>query len=434
MIALYNSTNGDGWNNKTGWKLAPLETDGFGAYGSEGSWYGVTVQNGTVTTLTLESNNLSGPLPSSMGDLSNLQSLQFYGNPLITGPLPNSMANLSKLQMVHLSNSQLNGPLPAWLESLPLTNLVLYNNRFTGPIPAEIGNLTNIFELGLSSNMLTGEIPATFSNMTHLGSLNLAYNGLYTCNSELKDFLDNKQAGWDTTQTIAPANVVATVVNSTTINLTWDAITYTSNTGGYRILVGTAPGGPYTFFQQTADKSTISLPVTGLNPGTPYYFVIQTRTNANDNNPNIVDSEYSSEVTATTIVEETVSAPTTPTGPVSGSISTSYDYSTNGATSSLGHSIQYNFDWDDGSDSGWLAVGTTEASHSWAAAGTYDVRAMARCAEHTAVESLWSATLAVVITGGSVAGNYNSPAQYKVLPEVIWASATGGGTWMSACR
>ncbi|MDD8012867.1 MAG: M6 family metalloprotease domain-containing protein, partial [Acidobacteriota bacterium] len=26
---------------------------------------------------------------------------------------------------------------------------------------------------------------------------------------------------------------------------------------------------------------------------------------------------------------------------------------------------------------------------------------------------------------------YNSPAQYKVLPEVIWAQATGGGTWIS---
>ena len=41
------------------------------------------------------------------------------------------------------------------------------------------------------------------------------------------------------TQTIAPTNVVATVVNTTTINLTWAAITILINTGGYRILVGT---------------------------------------------------------------------------------------------------------------------------------------------------------------------------------------------------
>ncbi|MCU0276638.1 MAG: S8 family serine peptidase, partial [Acidobacteria bacterium] len=127
---------------------------------------------------------------------------------------------------------------------------------------------------------------------------------------------------------------------------------------------------------------------------------------------------------------ETVSAPTTPTGPASGVISTSYDYSTGGSTSNLGHSVQYKFDWDDGTDSGWLAVGTTTASHSWAAAGTYDVRAMARCADHTAIESLWSTTLAVIISDPPTS-QYNSPTQYKVLPEVIWASATGGGTWMS---
>ena len=29
LIALYNSTNGDGWTDKSGWKTPPLDTDGF---------------------------------------------------------------------------------------------------------------------------------------------------------------------------------------------------------------------------------------------------------------------------------------------------------------------------------------------------------------------------------------------------------------------
>ncbi|MBU4306987.1 MAG: hypothetical protein KKB32_04040, partial [Acidobacteria bacterium] len=128
---------------------------------------------------------------------------------------------------------------------------------------------------------------------------------------------------------------------------------------------------------------------------------------------------------------ETVSAPSTPSGPTTGTISTSYDFSTGGSTSNLEHALQYKFDWDDGTDSGWLAVGTTTASHSWAVNGTYDVRAMARCADHPTVESIWSATLAVIISDGVTTGPYNSPAQYKVLPEVIWSAATGGGTWIS---
>ena len=128
---------------------------------------------------------------------------------------------------------------------------------------------------------------------------------------------------------------------------------------------------------------------------------------------------------------ETVSTPNTPSGSSSGGIGVSLDFTTGGSTSSLGHDIQYLFDWDDGSDSGWLAVGTTQASHSWAAAGTYNIRAMARCATHTTIESAWSGTRAVTISDGTTSTYYNSPAQYKVLPEVIWAPASGGGTWMS---
>ncbi len=128
---------------------------------------------------------------------------------------------------------------------------------------------------------------------------------------------------------------------------------------------------------------------------------------------------------------ETVSAPYTPTGQTSGMTSTSFIFSTGGSTTSMGNSVQYMFDWDDGTTSGWLGVGVTSAAHTWSSAGTYDVRAKARCATHTTVESLWSGTQAMIIYSGSVSGMYNSPAQYKVLPEVIWASASGGGTWIS---
>ena len=56
---------------------------------------------------------------------------------------------------------------------------------------------------------------------------------------------------------------------------------------------------------------------------------------------------------------------------------------------------------------------------------------MARCVTHTAIESLWSTTHAIIISDSGTLGKYNSPAQQKILPEVIWAPATGGGTWMS---
>jgi hypothetical protein len=126
---------------------------------------------------------------------------------------------------------------------------------------------------------------------------------------------------------------------------------------------------------------------------------------------------------------EAVTAPTTPSGVTFGSTGVSYAYSTGGAVSSHGHAVQYKLDWGDNTDSGWLASGTTSASHTWSGAGTYPVKAMARCSVHTTVESPWSPSLAVVI---AVPGSYfNSPANRQIMPEVIWASATGGGTWAS---
>jgi C1A family cysteine protease len=94
---------------------------------------------------------------------------------------------------------------------------------------------------------------------------------------------------------------------------------------------------------------------------------------------------------------EIVSAPTIPSGPTTGTPGTSYTYSTGGASSNLGHSVQYLFDWGDGTNSGWLPVGTTSASKSWESGGTYAVKAQARCATHTSAVSGWSVILSVDI-------------------------------------
>ncbi|MCG2680311.1 MAG: SBBP repeat-containing protein, partial [Kiritimatiellae bacterium] len=212
--------------------------------------------------------------------------------------------------------------------------------------------------------------------------------------------------------------------NSGTIhNITWSSggtianvnIDYSANIGSSWTSVAAG----------TANDGTYAWTVPAITPSANCLVRISDASNAATND--VSDSVFSISSAAT----ETVSTPSQPSGANSGLKATSYPFTTGGSTSNLGHSIQYKFDWDDGSDSGWLAVGTTTAAHSWSAAGSYDVRAMARCAEHTTVESIWSPTLSVIITDGVTTGHYNSPAQYKVLPEVIWAPATGGGTWMS---
>jgi len=80
------------------------------------------------------------------------------------------------------------------------------------------------------------------------------------------------------------------------MEVSWTPITYTGDTGGYRVFSSTTPGGPYTEEGMTADKSASSLTVDGLNPSTTYYFVVVTRTNPHGNNSNTVNSDLSEEV------------------------------------------------------------------------------------------------------------------------------------------
>jgi hypothetical protein len=108
---------------------------------------------------------------------------------------------------------------------------------------------------------------------------------------------------------------------------------------------------------------------------------------------------------------EVVSSPATLSGPISGGTGVTYTYSTGGSTSNLGHPTQYRFDWGDGTYSAWSS--STSVSHSWTSAGTYAVKAQARCAIHTSIVSEWSQSLQVTISavGPDLTGAWTSLTQ-----------------------
>lgn len=127
---------------------------------------------------------------------------------------------------------------------------------------------------------------------------------------------------------------------------------------------------------------------------------------------------------------ETVSAPTAPSGPATGQVSVSYAFTTGGSTTSLGHPVRYMFDWGDGSDSGWLAQGTTTASHAWSAMGVHNVRAMAECATHTAIKSPWSAAHAITITDNLTLTSPNGGERWTLrkIKNITWSPGSYQGT------
>jgi len=244
--------------------------------------------------LILLSNQLSGSIPSSLGNLTKLQQLVLFANQL-SGSIPSSLGNLTNLQDLVLSGNQLSGSIPSSLGNLTnLLVLVLSSNQLSGTIPSSLGNLTKLIVLDLASNQLSGTIPPSLVSLTRLSSLGIAYNSLYTVDSTLSSFLDLKEPGWENTQTVAPTGIVALAQSDSSILVSWLPIAFTGYGGSYEVWSSTTSGGPYTLSGSTPDKSSSSLLLTGLNPGT-YYIAARTVTYPNVSNNHTVVSDFSAE-------------------------------------------------------------------------------------------------------------------------------------------
>lgn len=178
LIALYESTNGDGWTNRDGWKGNHNESDGFSKIGSEDNWYGIKVTGNRVTFIDLDNNNLVGTIPVELGSLKNLKRLHLYNNKL-TGKIPPELGDLSNLVGLSLVFNQLSGEIPAELGNLTnLKWLYLYYNQLTGSIPEDLRKLKNLEELYLNNNQLSEKIPPGLEKLSNLKILYLSSNQL----------------------------------------------------------------------------------------------------------------------------------------------------------------------------------------------------------------------------------------------------------------
>ena len=96
---------------------------------------------------------------------------------------------------------------------------------------------------------------------------------------------------------------------------------------------------------------------------------------------NVTSNQSDQNYTGTPIQPfETVSRPGTPVGETNPIAGVSYTYTTSGASSNLGHMVEYSFNWGDGMTSSWST--STSASHSWSTTGSMNITVTARCQAH----------------------------------------------------
>ncbi|MHC1706063.1 MAG: immunoglobulin domain-containing protein [Bacteroidales bacterium] len=145
LVDLFNSTNGPNWFDNTNWLTGPVS-----------SWYGIslTPDGSRVKTIMLGGNNLSEQLPQSIGDLTELYSLELAVN-YLSGQIPQQLGALVNLYFLNLSYNQFSGIIPwgnANLQNLYV--IYLHNNDLYGAFPGSLLNNT-IHIMGLSHNHFT---------------------------------------------------------------------------------------------------------------------------------------------------------------------------------------------------------------------------------------------------------------------------------------
>ena len=160
-------------------KLKGLNLESSGLTGAIPDW--IASHHNELTWLNLSGNQLTGPIPLELGELTALTDLYLNDNQL-TGSIPPELGRLTKLSRLVLRGNQLSGGIPPVLGSLSnLTVLSLGGNGLTRHIPSHLGSLTDLTELDLAGNQLSGQIPSQLGSVTKLTYLYLNDNQLTGC-------------------------------------------------------------------------------------------------------------------------------------------------------------------------------------------------------------------------------------------------------------
>ncbi|MBN1998015.1 right-handed parallel beta-helix repeat-containing protein [candidate division KSB1 bacterium] len=92
---------------------------------------------------------------------------------------------------------------------------------------------------------------------------------------------------------------------------------------------------------------------------------------------------------------ENITAPNILTGPSRGKVGQTLEFATGGSESSRGHDLEYQFNWGSGNLSDWNG---TQSNHVFNGPGVKEVKARARCQQHTEIISDWSAIKTVDVS------------------------------------
>jgi Leucine-rich repeat (LRR) protein len=135
-----------------------------------------------IEVLHLAFNLLQCKIPTFLGNLTSLVSLNMKTNPFSPGEIPEELGNLQRLRELILTTClvcNLVGKIPSTFGNLSeMGNMDLGSNLLSGNIPESLMALPKMWQLVLTCNTLSGQIPSNVGELKSMQNLDLSQNSL----------------------------------------------------------------------------------------------------------------------------------------------------------------------------------------------------------------------------------------------------------------
>jgi Leucine-rich repeat (LRR) protein len=138
-----------------------------------------TTPSCVVVGLNLDAMNLTGQIPTEIGNLDNMRTLDLSSN-WISGSIPDQIELLTKLTSIELASNKISGVIPDALGRLSaLVRVSLDDNYLTGRLPTEIALLSNLESFSAFANRINGTLPSEIGSLLRLATFNVEDNRLF---------------------------------------------------------------------------------------------------------------------------------------------------------------------------------------------------------------------------------------------------------------
>ena len=154
LTELYNAMGGPNWTTQNWCTDLPVN-----------AWEGVTYKKSSGLILKFDNFGLKGDIPDCIGDLACLK--EFWLNEKeVTGKLPDSFANLTNLTSISLYETSMTSLPDVFANMKALGEISVANNpEMTGPLPESLGGCPSLKKVAIVGNRITGRIPDSWARL-----------------------------------------------------------------------------------------------------------------------------------------------------------------------------------------------------------------------------------------------------------------------------